>query len=54
MYNLKKHSNSAEQIKIFKVKERVSGYAGKVTGGEGHQFYIPDNIPLEEVVEEIL
>jgi hypothetical protein len=35
------------------VTEKVSGYAGKVRGGAGHQFFIPDEIPLDQVLEEI-
>lgn len=46
--------NDAGQIKIYKVKEEVSGYVGKVSGGEGHQFLIPREIPLEDVIEEIV
>jgi hypothetical protein len=54
LLNIRKWNNDAGKIKIYKVNERVSGYAGKVTGGDGHQFYIPDDVPLHDVLEEVL
>ncbi|WP_372655948.1 pre-toxin TG domain-containing protein [Halobacteriovorax sp.] len=54
MLNIKKWGNNADKIKVYKVKESVSGYAGKVACGEGHQFLIPNDVPLEDVLEEII
>lgn len=54
LLNIKKWGNDAGQLRVFKVKESVSGYAGKVEGGSGHQFFIPNNVPLEDVIEEII
>lgn len=54
LLNIKIWGNDAGQIKVFKIKERVSGYAGKVAGVEGHQFFILKDVPLEEVIEEII
>lgn len=54
LLNIRVWGNDASQIKVFKINERVSGYAGKVAGGEGHQFFIPRDVPLEEVIEEII
>lgn len=53
LLNIRKHNNTADEIKIFYIKERVSGYAGKVAGGEGHQFYVPEDIPLDKVLIEM-
>ncbi|MEC9283472.1 MAG: pre-toxin TG domain-containing protein [Bdellovibrionota bacterium] len=53
LLNIKKWGNDAGQLKAFVVKERVSGYAGKVAGGEGHQFYVPEGTPIDEIFEEI-
>ena len=53
MFNIRKWGNDAGQVKAFIVKERVSGYAGKVAGGEGHQFYIPRGVKIEDVVKEV-
>jgi len=36
------------------VKENVSGYAGKIAGGEGHQFFIPNEIPIGKVLQEVI
>ncbi|MCK5883584.1 MAG: hypothetical protein KAG61_07845 [Bacteriovoracaceae bacterium] len=46
--------NDAGQLRVFKVKESVSGYAGKVEGGSGYQFFIPNDVPLVDVIEEII
>ncbi len=54
LFNIRKWGNDASITKTFVVKERVSGYAGKVAGGEGHQFFIPTEFDLREIVEEIL
>ncbi len=56
LLNIAKYGNDAGQLKVYKVTERVSGYAGKVAGGtgSGHQFYIPKDVPLIDVIEEIL
>ncbi len=54
LLNIEKWSNDAGQLRIFKVKESVSGYAGKVEGGSGHQFFIPNDVPLSDVIEEII
>lgn len=54
LLNINKWGNDAGQLKVFKVKESVSGYAGKVKGGSGHQFFIPNDVPLEDVIEEII
>lgn len=53
LLNIRKWGNDASQLRVFKVKESVSGYAGKVEGGSGHQFFIPNDVPLEDVIEEI-
>jgi len=53
LYNIFKYKNDAAQLRVFKVTEKVSGYAGKVRGGDGHQFFIPFEIPLDQVLEEI-
>lgn len=53
LYFLRYTGNTGEQLKAYRIKERISGYAGKVRSGEGHQFYIPDDVPLEDVLEEI-
>ncbi|MFV8258436.1 pre-toxin TG domain-containing protein [Bdellovibrio bacteriovorus] len=53
MLNIFKYHNYADQIKTYVFKENVSGYAGKVAGGSGHQFYIPDDVPLNEVLDEV-
>lgn len=53
LLNINKWGNDAGQLKAFVVKERVSGYAGKVAGGEGHQFYVPEGTPIDEIFEEI-
>lgn len=52
--NIAKWDKIAGKVKVFKVKERVSGYAGKISGGSGHQFFIPKDVPLEDILEEIL
>lgn len=54
LLNINKYGNFAEQIKAYVVKERVSGYAGKVTDGMGHQFHIPKDVPLADVIEEVI
>ncbi|MEO7163937.1 MAG: hypothetical protein ABI041_13540 [Bdellovibrionia bacterium] len=51
--NIKKWGNDAGQIKVYKGKERVSGYAGKVAGGDGHQFFVPNGVPIQDIIEEI-
>ncbi len=53
LFNIRRWGNNAEQIKAYVVKERVSGYAGKVAGGEGHQFLIPSDVPLDKVLMEV-
>lgn len=53
MLNIFKHHNYADQIKSYVFKDNVSGYAGKVAGGSGHQFYIPEDVPLNEVLDEV-
>lgn len=53
LFNIQKWGNDASDIKTFVVKERVSGYAGKVAGGEGHQFFIPPGVPLEKILIEV-
>lgn len=53
LFNIQKWGNDASEIKTFIVKERVSGYAGKVAGGNGHQFFIPPGVPLEKVLVEV-
>lgn len=54
LLNIRKWGNDAGQLRIFKVKENVSGYAGKVEGGSGHQFFIPNDVPLSDLIEEII
>lgn len=54
LLNIRKWGNDAGQIKIYRVKERVSGYAGKVADGEGHQFLVPKDIPINDVMEEVI
>lgn len=51
---IKKWGNDAGQIKVYRVNERTSAYAGKVAGGEGHQLFIPENVPIHEVIEEVI
>ena len=51
--NIRKWGNDAGQIKVFKVKEHVSGYAGKIAGGDGHQFFVPNGVPIQEIIEEL-
>ncbi len=53
MLNIRKHQNNAGQIKAYRFKEDVSGYAGKIEGGSGHQFKIPEDINPSEILEEI-
>ena len=42
------------KIKAYIIKERVSGYAGKVQDGAGYQFYIPEGVSLSDVLEEVV
>ncbi|MBF0207644.1 MAG: hypothetical protein HQK53_12215, partial [Oligoflexia bacterium] len=51
---INKYGNDAGQIKAYIIKERVSGYAGKVADGAGYQFYIPEGTPLSEILEEVM
>jgi hypothetical protein len=53
MLNINKWTNDGGQIKAYRFKETVSGYASKVEGGSGHQFKIPKDVPITEVLEEI-
>jgi hypothetical protein len=53
LFNIRIWGNDAQQIKTFIVKERISGYAGKVAGGEGHQFYIPFGVDLRDILIEV-
>jgi len=54
LLNIKKYGNDAFQIKAYIIKERVSGYAGKVTNGTGYQFYIPEGTDLTDILEEVI
>ncbi len=45
--------NDASQIKAYRFTEPVSGYAGKINGGSGHQFMVPEGVPVHEVLQEI-
>lgn len=51
--NIAKWGTDASQIKAFVFTEKVSGYAGKIAGGEGHQFFIPHDVPLDKVLQEV-
>lgn len=54
LLNLNKWGNDAGQIKAFIFKKDVTGYSGKVAGGRGSQFFVPEEVPLSEIVEEII
>jgi hypothetical protein len=58
LMNVRKWKNYGEQLRIYIVRERIAGYAGKVAGGEGHQFFIPRRIggqpvSLSTVLEDL-
>ncbi len=62
--NIEKWGKTADKIVLYRVKERVSGYAGLVDGAKvptgpqvlsstGHQFFIPYDVPLSDVIEQV-
>ncbi len=53
LWNIGPWGKRAEKIIIYRAKERCSGYVGKVANGEGYQYFIPKNVDLNEVLEEI-
>jgi len=53
MLNTRRWNNFGEVLRVYVVRERVAGYAGKVAGGEGHQFLLPRDVSLVDVLEEI-
>jgi hypothetical protein len=52
--SLRKVGNDAHHVKAYQIRERVSGYEGMVKDGSGYQFFIPKDVPLEEVIEDII
>lgn len=53
LLNIFKWGNDAGQIKAYRIIEHVTGYAGQVAGGDGVQFYIPKDVPLDQVLQEL-
>ncbi|NUN06459.1 MAG: hypothetical protein HUU57_11935 [Bdellovibrio sp.] len=53
LFYVEKWGNDRGQMRMYIVKDNFTGYTGKVAGGSGNQLFVPDSVPLKEVLEPL-
>jgi hypothetical protein len=50
LYNVRKFANNLDVVSTYEVTEDVPVYVGRVAGGDGWQFLIPDHVIPADVL----
>jgi hypothetical protein len=50
LYNVRRFGNNLDVVRTYEVTEDVAVYVGRVAGGDGWQFLIPDNVSPSDVL----
>jgi hypothetical protein len=50
LYNVRKFGNNLDVVRTYEVTEDIAVYVGRVAGGDGWQFLIPDNLSPADVL----